>query len=395
MKLAKLVVRSGWHERSQCPVQVKLALASDVVLDRLVLWDLTSDEPVPVQAWPADDGQTNLAWIVSEIIEEDARVYELRYGPDVVPVEAEGVQVVDTGEGLLEVNIEGELFTRYHFGDDLVRPFLYPVLVGAGLGVTRNWPMVEGLPGERQDHPHHTGLYTAQGSVNGVNNWDNGPGHGYIVHRGFTRVYGGPVAGGWTETLDWTDEHRKTLMTETRRITFYATDPFERVFDYAVSLHATAGEVTLGDTKEGGLLAVRVASSMDVVGAREGGRIQTATGAINEKEAWGKRAEWVDFSGPVSGEWVGIALMDHPSNPRYPTYWHVRNYGLMTINPIALHDYTGDPRQRWDLIIPDGETVTFNFRVYVHEGDANEALVADRWHDWVNPPQVGVELTTA
>ena len=119
MKLAKLVVRSGWHERSQCPVQVKLALASDVVLDRLVLWDLTSDEPVPVQAWPADDGQTNLAWIVSEIIEEDARVYELRYGPDVVPVEAEGVQVVDTGEGLqgknhatVRTQLDGSLHTR-------------------------------------------------------------------------------------------------------------------------------------------------------------------------------------------------------------------------------------------------------------------------------------------
>ncbi|NLG28206.1 MAG: hypothetical protein GX557_09855 [Chloroflexi bacterium] len=391
MRLAKLTVHAGWHERNQCPVQTKVQLEGEIALDALVLWDLTSDEPVPLQAWPAEDGQINLAWIVTNIWEDDVRLYELRYGPDVVPVESEGVTLVETESGVLEVGIEGELFTRYNYGTDLVRPFLYPVLAGAGTGITRNWPMVEGVAGERQDHPHHTGVYTAQGSVNGVNNWDNGAGHGYIVHQGFGRVYEGPVAGGFTESLAWTDAEHKTLMTETRRITFYATDPEARVFDYSVSLHASEGEVTLGDTKEGGLLAVRVASSMDVMGPREGGRIQTATGGINEGEAWGKRAEWVDFSGPVSGDWVGIALMDHPSNPRYPTYWHVRNYGLMTINPIALHDYTGDPNKRWDLVIPAGETVTFAFRVYVHVGDANEALVADHWHDWVNPPSVEVQ----
>ena len=51
-----------------------------------------------------------------------------------------------------------------------VRPHLYPVFAAENVGITRNWPMVEGLPGESTDHPHHKGIYTAQDEIRGVNN---------------------------------------------------------------------------------------------------------------------------------------------------------------------------------------------------------------------------------
>ena len=35
-----------------------------------------------------------------------------------------------------------------------------------------------------------------------------------------------------------------------------------------------------------------------------------------------------------------------------------------------------------------GETLTFNYRVYVHRGDAKGAKVADRYADYINPPKV-------
>jgi hypothetical protein len=39
----------------------------------------------------------------------------------------------------------------------------------------------------------------------------------------------------------------------------------------------------------------------------------------------------VDYSGPIVGEtWEGITWFDHPTNPRHPTHWHVRDDGWMS-----------------------------------------------------------------
>ncbi|MGC9361186.1 MAG: DUF6807 family protein, partial [Anaerolineae bacterium] len=76
-------------------------------------------------------------------------------------------------------------------------------------------------------------------------------------------------------------------------------------------------------------------------------------------------------------------------NPRHPTHWHVRNYGLMTANCIGLHDFTGDPSQRDDLLIPEGESRSWTWRIVVHDGDAQVAQLAERYQDFVHPPKVG------
>lgn len=389
--LMRFNVHAGWHARNGCPVRVRLALDEGVNEQALWLWDLAWDLPVPVQMWPGEDGRTELAWIVEGMHPREKRVYALRQSNAAHPEGTSGVVLGEQEPGRLEVTIGGEHLTSYHYGPQVVRPFFYPLLAADSVGITRNWPMVTGVPGETTDHPHHKGLYTALGEVNGADNWGEGPQHGWIVHRAFTRLYSGPVAGGFTEELEWTDVEKKTVMTETRRLVFYLTPAQRRVFDYEVALHATAGQVTLGDTKEGGLISVRVASSMDVRAIGEGGWIENAYGAVGEAEAWGKRAPWCDYSGPREGAWRGIALLDHENNPRYPTYWHVRNYGLMTANPFGLHDFTGDPSRRRDMIIPAGESAVWRYRVLIHEGDAQQGRVDEAWHDFVHPPSIEVE----
>ena len=32
---------------------------------------------------------------------------------------------------------------------------------------------------------------------------------------------------------------------------------------------------------------------------------------------------------------VTIAILDHRSNPGYPTHWHARGYGLFAANPLG------------------------------------------------------------
>ena len=98
---------------------------------------------------------------------------------------------------------------------------------------------------------------------------------------------------------------------------------------------------------------------------------------------WGKRAAWCDYYGPVAGKTVGIAIFDHPKNPRHPTWWHVRDYGLFAANPFGRHDFENLPdRSAGDLVVPPGKSVTFRYRFYLHEGDDQQANVAGRYKEY-------------
>ena len=160
-----------------------------------------------------------------------------------------------------------------------------------------------------------------------------------------------------------------------------------RVFDVDLMLRAVNGAVHFGDTKEGGFLSVRVATTMDATGD---GRIENSFGGVSEAECWGKRANWCDYSGPVDGHWSGIAVMEHPDTFRSPTYWHVRNYGLMSTNPFGVGAFHSNPNLSGAYTLPDGEDLSFSYRVVIHSGTAQKACIADHYMQYINPPQVKV-----
>jgi hypothetical protein len=295
-------------------------------------------------------------------------------------------------EGRLLIEIDGEPFTAYHFGSDVTRPFFHPLVGPTGVSVVRDYPMVTDVTGETSDHPHHRGMWTAHGDVNGHDNWLEGSGKASIRHSGFPRLVSGPVYGSFDASAEWIDRWGSVALTDTRRVTVFNLGPDERLVEYAIRVSASYGQVTFGDTKEAGIISIRVASSMDgpTRDRPEGkGKIETADGSVGEAEAWGRRAAWCDYSGPVGDEIVGIAILDHPTNPRFPTHWHVRDYGLMTANPFGLHDFTGDTNAHLgDLIVPPYESRVFRYRILIHRGDATVGEVRDRYHDFVNPPVV-------
>ena len=295
-------------------------------------------------------------------------------------------------EGRLLIEIDGEVFTAYHFGSDVTRPFFHPLIGPTGASVVRDFPMVEDVDGETSDHPHHRGMWTAHGDVNGHDNWLEGSGKASIRHTGFPRLVSGSVYGSFDASAEWIDRWGSTALTDTRRVTIFNLGPDERLVEYAIRVSASHGQVTFGDTKEAGIVSIRVASSMDgpTRDRPEGrGKIETADGSIGETEAWGRRAAWCDYSGPVGDDIVGIAVLDHPTNPRFPTHWHVRDYGLMTVNPFGLHDFTGDTNAHLgDLIVPPYESRVFRYRILIHRGDATAGEVRERYHDFVNPPVV-------
>lgn len=318
-----------------------------------------------------------------------------RAGPDTET--ANGVRIADQGEHL-EVSVDGVRWCDYHYAAHPVRSYLHPVIGPYGVPMTRAWPVQDGVPGEEHDHVHHRSLWVAHGLVNGVDFWSEADGHGYQVHGGFEAVESGPVFGRIVQRVSWRKHapDGTPVLEEQRTLTFWNTPSTARLLDLTVTLHAVHGDVTFGDTKEGGLCALRVPEA--IKGAR-GGVISNAYGALHEAENWGQRAPWVDYSGELSysGELtapdgarrtVGVAIFDHPRNPHYPTHWHVRGYGLFAANPFGLADYGSGYRQNGDWALAAGEQATFRYRVLWHAGDAQTARVGARFLDWAAPPTI-------
>ena len=286
------------------------------------------------------------------------------------------VEILQVGKKI-KVEINGKLFTEYNFRD-VPRPFFYPVIGPTGECITRHWPMKEGKD-EAQDHVHHRSLWFTHGEVNGHDFWGEGGRSGKIVHEKFLKVSSGREVGIIQSRNKWVARDGKVICTDTRTHRFYnRTDG--QIMDFEITIHASHGKVVMGDTKEGSM-AIRLAPTMRVEGKVAKGHIVNSQGH-RDKSAWGKRAAWCDYYGPVNGETVGVAIFDHPTNPKHPTWWHVRTYGLFAANPFGVHDFEKKPKGTGDIIIPDGESLTFRYRLYFHKGDEKQAKVAEHYREY-------------
>jgi hypothetical protein len=97
----------------------------------------------------------------------------------------------------------------------------------------------------------------------------------------------------------------------------------------------------------------------------------------------GKRFPWVDYAGTVEGEALGVAFLDHPGNPKHPTYWHSRDYGLFAANVFGEHDFYNDKTKDGSMTLKPGETWRFRYRVVIHPGDHTAAGIAKLYDEWV------------
>ena len=282
----------------------------------------------------------------------------------------------------VRVEINGQLFTEYVFkGTNHV--YFYPLLGPGGLSMTRDYPMKTTTEGEEHDHQHHRSLWFSHGAVNGVDFWAETPKAGKILHENFLEVAGGAESGVIRSANRWVAPDGNVVCTDERTFRVYARPNTERLFDFEITIKAGQRDVVFGDTKEGSM-AIRVAETMRLTRGKKTpgkGRIVLSTG-VRDQETWGKRADWCDYSGPVQGKTVGIAMFNHPFNPVHPTPWHVRDYGLFAANPFGIHDFEKKAPGTGNLVIPARKSVTFRYRIYLHEGDEKNGKVAERWAEY-------------
>lgn len=299
----------------------------------------------------------------------------------VLPIGARAAEFsLEQDEQGITVNLDGKLFTRYLIKSG-AKPILFPVVGPTGKEVTRGYPMRKAIPGEREDHQHHRSFWFTHGDVNGVSFWHETEGHGNIVHREFLRSEAKDGRAVIASSNDWLGPDGKKICEDQRTLTFGA-DGDARWIDFDITLKATEGKVKFGDTKEGSF-GVRVAGTMktDQPKGMTGGKIVTSEGLV-DRQAWGTAAAWVDYSGPVDGETVGLAILNHPSSFRYPTYWHVRTYGLFAANPFGLHDFKGSKEIDGSYTLNRGEHFTLRYRVLLHPGDAEQGRVAEHFRKY-------------
>jgi Methane oxygenase PmoA len=296
-----------------------------------------------------------------------------------------GIRVDELADGSgWNIYVGDELLAGY-LKDSHGKPIIYPLNGPGGQGMTRNFPMKDAGPDEKTDHDHQRSMWLTHGEVNGIDFWLDDEHCGKIVQvEGVAKVEGDAAV--IVTKNDWIGPDGTKILADTRRFAFRETAG-RRIIDCDFLLKADYGDVNFGDTKEGSF-GVRVAGTMKVE-AKKGGLITNAEGDT-DKDAWGKKSAWVNYSGPVDGQTVGITIHDHPSSFGYPCRWHVRTYGLFAANPFGVYHFTGGEKTN-GIVLPKGKSMRLNYRMVLYAGDFDAAKAAEDSTQFANDPRPVVE----
>jgi hypothetical protein len=303
----------------------------------------------------------------------------------------DAVKVVKAGsENKVDVFIGGKLFTSFLYPDSLEKPVLFPIHAANGTIVTRGFPL-DPKPGEPTDHPHHIGLWFNFENVNGLDFWNNS----YAIPQNKKNLYGWIRTDKILETksgnvgilayhANWTNQRKHIILEETTRFEF-SGDKNQRIIDRFTTLKADT-TVVFKDAKDG-MLGLRLAHELQIpttedqqftdnkgnVTIVKGGTDHIANGNYltsagkTGNGAWSTRGVWCKVYGKMGADSVSIAIIDHPQNPNYPTFWHARGYGLFAANPLGEKVFTNGKSAK-NLSLKTGESVTFRYRIVVKSG---------------------------
>ena len=303
------------------------------------------------------------------------------------------IQLVRNDAGRrVDVTIDGKPFTSYIYPTTQKKPVLYPLRSARDTVVTRGFPL-QPRKGERVDHPHHAGLWFNHGDVNGFDFWNNSddigpdraPKMGSILHRRVVETKNGSDRGELKTESDWVSGDGVTLLREVTHFIFSGTRD-TRTIERITELTARDRRVVFRDNKEG-TIGIRVARGLEQpsttpdVFTDSSGKATTVkvldntgvTGLYTSSEGlkgdavWGTRGRWVVLNGTVAGEQVALLMLDHPSNPGFPTYWHARGYGLFAANPLGRKVFD-EKQPELTLTLEPGQSTTFRHRIVIYGG---------------------------
>ena len=319
-----------------------------------------------------------------------------------------GVRIVkNEAARRVDVFVDGQPFTSYIWPDTLTKPVLYPLRTAQGTIVTRGFPL-DPRPGERVDHPHHSGYWLNYGSVNGVDFWNNSVAlpvdqrskMGTIAQRRITEAVSGKDQGKLSVETDWIMPDGRTILHEATTFVFHP-GPNLRVVDRMTKLTALDQRVVFHDDKEG-MIGMRVRRELEqpsnepLVFTDSSGRPTTVkvldntgvTGQYRSSEGktgdsvWGTRGRWTMLTGKVGDESIALVMLDHPQNVGFPTYWHARGYGLFAANPLGQEVFSNG-REKLNFTLEPGQATTFRYRLLIFSGPVTPDQVEKQYQKFV------------
>ncbi|MEO7767571.1 MAG: PmoA family protein [Ferruginibacter sp.] len=293
----------------------------------------------------------------------------------------------------VDILFNNQLLTAYCYYDSSKKPILYPVNTVDGITVTRSYPF-KIIPGERTDHPHHTGIWLNYESVNELDFWNNSTAiaaekrsqYGTIIHQKIVSQKASGSNASLTTTAIWVRPDSKVLLNEQTTFNFSVTGK-DFIIDRITTLTAADTVVVFKDVKDG-MFAIRVARELELPSKEKSSFIDDkgnitvvppsdaasvtgmyySSGGLKGDSVWSTKGNWVMLAGKKDGKDITIGMFDHPANTGYPAYWHVRGYGLFAVNPLGRKVFSNG-KEELNFSLQPQQSVTFRYRIIIHSGD--------------------------
>lgn len=279
-------------------------------------------------------------------------------------------------ENVLHIDIGGKPFADYIFVDEKIsRPYFAHVKTPSGIQATRNHP--PDPEKDAADHPeYHPGIWMAFGDISGNDYWRN---KARVEHESFVgSPQGGPGQGTFAvKNAYWDNEGANRVVAEEVTYTIsVGEDGYLLLWDSVYSPYGETESIVFGDQEEMGL-GIRVQTQIT---EKAGGEMTDATGRVGAEAIWSQQADWIDYSGTLDGQWVGITIMPDPANFR-PSWYHARDYGVIVANAFGREAMQAGEKSA--VPVAQGEELRLRYGVLMHstgsKGDVDLAAAYQRF----------------
>ena len=263
----------------------------------------------------------------------------------------------------IDIWIEGNLFTSYVMSENEKYPYFFPV----------NGPSKANVTSMRNAlYPHHSSLFFGCDMINGGNYWQEELDRGQIVSLRADIIESGKERVVIENENIWKRPGAMAPIKDVRIIT--VSSPSQEIYqiDFVITLEMLL-DVTIEKTNHS-LFSIRLDPDLAVV---NGGTMVNAEGQTGENNTFGKPSPWMDCYGKRMGKTEGIAIMQHPSNPWYPSPWFTRDYGFFSPTPMYW------PEDGNASKFSKGDKITLRYRVLVHSGNHEEAGIAKLFEEFI------------